>query len=147
MTQEEKQLLLQDLSARLPYGVMIQIPELFYPQRKVTEKLVSINDLWHFNDNGTYIENVRPYLRSISSMTEDEFYKLKEYSGLTYDQLDLASFQNGTYKCLDFYLNEVPSGAVIRVFDWLNKHHFDYRDMIQMGLAIAVTPENNPYEI
>ena len=62
MTQEEKSLLLRDLCARLPYGVMIQIPELFYPQRKITEKLVTINDLWHFNDDGTYIENVKPYL-------------------------------------------------------------------------------------
>ena len=72
----------------------------------------------------------------MSSMTEEEFTKLKEYSGLIYDQLDLTSFQNGAYKCLDFYLNEVPSGAVIRVFDWLNKYHFDYRDLIQMGLAL-----------
>ena len=72
----------------------------------------------------------------MSSMTEEEFTKLKEYSELKYDQLDLASFQNGDYKCLDFYLNEVPSGIVIRVFDWLNSHHFDYRDLIQMGLAI-----------
>ena len=29
--------------------------------------------------------------------------------------------------------------------DWLNKHHFDYRNLIGKGLAIAVTEENNPY--
>ena len=122
MTQEEKQLLLQDLSARLPYGVMIQIPELFYPQRKVTEKLVSINDLWHFNDNGTYIENVRPYLRPMSSMTEEE-------------KIDYRAFFN--YDGVEY-----PEEYI----DWLNAHHFDYRGLIEKGLAIAVTEENNPYK-
>ena len=72
----------------------------------------------------------------MSSMTEEEFESLKEYSGLKYDQLDLASYQNGTYKCLDFYLSEVPSYVIILVFDWLNEHHFDYRGLIEMGLAI-----------
>lgn len=139
MTKEEKQLLLQDLCGRLPYGV---ICEIYNEKCTITEKL-QFGGISHFADDTIC---VKPYLRPLSSMTEEEFEKLKEYSGLKYDQLDLASFQNGTYKCLDFYLSEVPSGAVIRVFDWLNKYHFDYRDLIQMGLAIAVTKENNPYE-
>ena len=36
---------------------------------------------------------------------------------------------------------------MLDVIDWLNAHHFDYRDLIQMDLAIAVTKENNPYII
>lgn len=122
MKQEDNELLLKDLCARLPYGVMIQIPELFYPQRKVTEKLVSINDLWHFNDNGTYIENVRPYLRPMSSMTEEE-------------KIDYRAFFN--YDGVEY-----PEEYI----DWLNAHHFDYRGLIEKGLAIAVTEENNPYK-
>ena len=112
MTQEDKELLLKDLCARLPYGVMIQIPELFYPQRKVAEKLVTIYDLWHFNDNGTYIENVRPYLRPMSSMTEEEkpyYQAFFNYDGVEYP---------------DEYI------------DWLNAHHFDYRGLIEKGLAL-----------
>ena len=54
----------------------------------------------------------------------------------------LVSFHNGTYKMLDFYLNGVPSGAVIRGFEWLNKNHFDYRGLIEMGLAIDATELN-----
>lgn len=140
MTQEHKELLLKDLCARLPYSLCVQdeYGEIDY---------INYNDV-HFANYFDSILNgkVKPYLRPMSSMTEEEFTKLKEYSGLKYDQLDLASFQNGTYKCLDFYLSEVPSGAVIRVFDWLNRYHFDYRDLIPMDLAIAVTKENNPYK-
>ena len=140
MTQEDKELLLKDLCARLPYSLCVQdeYGEIDY---------INYNDV-HFANYFDSILNgkVKPYLRPMSSMTEEEFNKLKEYSGLKYDQLDLASFQNGTYKCLDFYLSDVPSGAVIRVFDWLNRYHFDYRDLIPMDLAIAVTKENNPYK-
>ena len=140
MTQEEKELLLRDLCARLPYSLCVQdeYGEIDY---------INYNDV-HFANYFDSILNgkVKPYLRPMSSMTEEEFTKLKEYSGLKYDQLDLASFQNGTYKCLDFYLSEVPSVVVIKVFDWLNRYHFDYRNLIQIGLAIAVTKENNPYK-
>ena len=120
MTQEDKDLLLKDICARLPYGLMIQIPELFYPQRKVTEKLVTIDNLWHFNDDGTYIENVKPYLRSMSSMTEDE---KNEYHKLCDSYYDI-------------YFNSVES------IDWLNAHHFDYRGLIERGLAIDCTNLN-----
>lgn len=145
MTQEEKELLLKDLCARIPYNTIVHL-NLDGGQKWQVDAHISkdIDDIFYILE--TQPERVKPYLRPMSSMTEEEFTKLKEYSGLKYDQLDLVSFQNGAYKILDFYLNEVPSGAVIRVFDWLNKYHFDYRDLIQMGLAIAVTTENNPYK-
>ena len=146
MTQENKGLLLKDLCARLPYGVKIELTWWVMGEGTCINTALEpdhIEQLLNDEDGDT---EIKPYLRPMSSMTEEEFNKLKEYSGLKYDQLDLASFQNGTYKCLDFYLSEVPSGAVIRVFDWLNRYHFDYRDLIPMDLAIAVTKENNPYK-
>ena len=131
MKQEDKQLLLVDLCARLPYGVMIQIPELFYPQRKVTEKLVTINDLWCFNDNGTYIENVRPYLRPMSSMTEEERKEIgiliKENRPNPYGIIN----NNGVDNLL--FSVSVTSRLLI---DWLNKNMFDYRGLIEKGLAL-----------
>ena len=161
MTNEEKQLLLEDLSARLPYGVKIfhEITNesgnthtydgyIFYELSNDGQHITLLN----YDDKHGVCEvdvefgTFKPYLRSLSSMTNEEFDKLKEYSELKYDQLDLTSFQNGTYKCLDFYLNEVPNDVVIRVFDWLNKYHFDYRNLIQRDLAIEVSEENNPYE-
>ena len=138
MTQEEKQLLLQDLCARLVYGVMLNID--YYDLQgdgklKNRDVILSYGNIGYCSDNTNWV-SVKPYLRPMSSMTEKEFESLKEYSGLKYDQLDLASYQNGTYKCLDFYLSEVPSYVVILVFDWLNAHHFDYRGLIEKGLAI-----------
>ena len=172
MTQEHKELLLKDLSARLPYGVVgkceidasydTSFDTIFQTHKfdavvygfkadsLFVYPLIEDRDEEEFANeevaNGIDILDFKPYLFPMSSMTEEEFTKLKEYSGLKYDQLDLVSFQNGTYKCLNFYLSEVPSDAVIRVFDWLNKYHFDYRDLIQLDLAIAVTKENNPYK-
>lgn len=147
MTQENsKQLLLKDLTARLPYGVKIELTWWVMGEGTCINTALEpdhIEQLLNDEDGDT---EIKPYLRPMSSMTEEEFNKLKEYSGLKYDQLDLASFQNGTYKCLDFYLSEVPSAIVIKVFDWLNRYHFDYRDLIPMDLAIAVTKENNPYK-
>lgn len=142
MTQEDKELLLKDLCARLPYNVKIELTwwvmdEVTYVN--VTLEPEHIEQLLNYEN---YITEIKPYLFPLSSMTEEEFTKLKEYSGLKYNQLDLASFQNDTYKCLDFYLSEVPSYVVIKVFDWLNRYHFDYRGLITMGLAIDATGLN-----
>ena len=146
MTQEDKELLLKDLCARLPYGVKIELTWWVMDEGTSINTALEpdhIEQLLNDEDGDT---EIKPYLRPMSSMTEEEFEELKEYSGLKYDQLDLASYQNGTYKCLDFYLSEVPSYVVILVFEWLNKHHFDYRQLIEKGLAIEVTEDNNPYK-
>ena len=72
MTQEEKQLLLKDLCARLPYGVKIQRDNVYDADAKVVETL----DLRLMADDIKYnvIEglHIKPYLRPISSMTEEE---------------------------------------------------------------------------
>ena len=145
MDTKNKELLLKDLNARLPYGVKIELTWWVMGEVTYINTVLETDHVEQLLNDEYGDTEIKPYLRPMSSMTEEEFTKLKEYSGLIYDQLDLASFQNGTYKTLDFYLSGVPSGTAIRVFDWLNKYHFDYRDLIQMGLAIAVTKENNPY--
>ena len=124
MTQEDKDLLLKDLSARLPYGVImtnIELCETHYP--------LTCEDL----HDAMYEEDWDdvPYLRPMSSMTEDEE---KEYYELYYDA---PQFKNGWRDRR--YLDGLH-------VDWLNAHHFDYRGLIEKGLAIAVTEENNPYK-
>lgn len=156
MTQEDKnKLLLQDLCARLPYDVICEVydPLQDYEEDYFNAHLIQIDAwtsycyFWGCSETDPYkIWQVKPYLRPMSSMTEEEFKSMEEYSGLKYEQLDLASYQNGTYKCLDFYLSEVPSYVVKLVFDWLNSYHFDYCGLIEQCLAIAVTEENNPYK-
>jgi len=132
MTQEEKNLLLKDLSARLPYGVICSTPE-------GDGHLCSINQTIFGNEYGINIKatkrsyfsdkecEIRPYLRPMSSMTEEEY---KEFSVLAV----------GTH------LFKGPLIPSYDTLDWLNKHHFDYRGLIEKGLAIGVTKENNPYK-
>lgn len=138
MTQEEESLLLKDLCARLPYNLWVHYKDKDYLVTGYGHGRVSLLPSIFSSSVGPcpLVEEIKPYLRPMSSMTEDEFESLKQYSGLMYDQLELAEFQNGTYKCLEFYLSEIPSYIVILVFDWLNTHHFDYRGLIERGLAI-----------
>ncbi len=133
MTQQDKELLLQDLCARLPYGVMCNIG-LDHPlplRRIYVYKLDGV--LLDFYEDGNeyqvYLSEVKPYLRPMSSMTEEEY---KEY----------INIDNRSYFCPIDYAH-IPASDRI---DWLNAHHFDYRGLIPMGLAIAVTKENNPYK-
>ena len=122
MKPEDKQLVLKDLCARLPYGVHI------WSNDKKHLKLWGIeqddNDVYWVN--GLYeVDEVKPYLRPMSSMTEEE---KQEY--------------DHRLECM-FYDTMYDDAFAI---DWLNAHHFDYRGLIKKGLAIAVTEDNNPYK-
>ena len=113
MTQEEKQLLLRDLCARLPYGVKVQQYLFFMDGYK---DVVLDHDILF----GTpLIEEIKPYLRPMSSMTKEE-------------EKTFSNF-------LDFqaeYVSDADLDNKIEMFDWLNAHHFDYRGLIEKGLAL-----------
>ena len=133
MTQEDKELLLKDLCARLPYGVIIKsisgddfglMIDICYPQGVIAYMGQKMD---------AYSEDFLPYLRPMSSMTEEEKSRYNLLQGLSH----LAE-QHWT----------ANDGNVCRysdAMDWLNAHHFDYRGLIEKGLAIEVTEENNPY--
>ena len=132
MAQEDKKLLLQDLSARLPYGVIVSTP-------KGNGHLCSINQTIFGNEYGVNIEAIKrdyfndeecvikPYLRPMNSMTEEE--KI-EY----YNTMDKETQRNYPNSC-DFS-ESVYYSNTIKTFDWLNAHHFDYRGLIPKGLAL-----------
>lgn len=126
MTREDKQLALQDLCARLPYGV---IGEYSWKgnepyNRELTGSLFDeLKSSWDSTEDSKFL----PYLRPMSSMTEEEKV---EYCNLQ-DKFLLSSYY------------PVTDGHAL--FDWLNKKMFDYRGLIEKGLAIAVTENDNPY--
>jgi len=132
MSQEDIELFLIDLSARLMYGVICQVDD--GAAGLNDGKLIEIDtskELARFDADyywDAYIDDIKPYLRPMSSMTEEE---KKEYH---------KTFRAEAYGNGYVYVESVHS------FDWLNKHNFDYRGLIEKGLAIAVTEENNPYE-
>lgn len=134
MTKEEKQLLLADLCARLPYGVKCNIEGL--PEPKELYSIAEEDGI--FWNNGYYsTEEVKPYLRPMSSMTKEEKKEFSIFIGKTetYVQqvcLDADSMINpviGGYKCVYW-------GLFDKCIDWLLAHHFDFRDLISKGLAL-----------
>lgn len=135
MTQEQKQLLLVDLCARLPYETRVRYTFAF-------AGAVCINE---YSDEGTLFYDklqdfslpnvgyekrrvvcILPYLRPMSSITEEE----KE----EYDDL-LMSVNDGCEN------TDYMPYSCMKYVDWLNSNHFDYRDLIPMGLALEA-PED-----
>lgn len=127
MTQEEKQLLLRDLCTRSPYGVMCFAPDYEYGD---IGKLWSVDPFEDLdpeiyilypkgNTISKFCSEVKPYLRPMSSMTEDEQRTLDSMC----NGVEMVSRLSGL-KMFD------------KAFDWLNQHHFDYRGLIDKGLAL-----------
>lgn len=125
MTQEEIELLFRDLCARLPYGVKVTFAG--YSGRE--DCILNSQHL-----NSTYaIEYLRlkPYLRPLSSMTESEREELKSLC----DE-DLSEFAGHLMKGHGLSRDGLYMFDKLRQLDWLNKHHFDYRGLIDKRLAL-----------
>ena len=124
MTQEDKELLLKDLCARLPYGVKVQ-DEL----GRINKLVIGNADLnrLYYNDFSIYSEEQLslPCLFPLSSMTEEQKVI---YGDLCYSVIQ--SLANN----MQSELNEL--------INWLNANHFDYRGLIEKGLAIDATGLN-----
>ncbi len=134
MNQEDKELLLQDLCTRLPYNLYIRVEEFNVPKNEaITEGFAGnylkdnrcndydADDL--LNELADDCISIKPYLRPMSSMTEEEKKEVKENGCIIYWDTSLED------KGLLVFTS--PKG-----FDWLNAHHFDYRGLIEKGLAI-----------
>lgn len=126
MNQKDKELLLKDLCARLSYNVKVKVECGDIPYAPTILSKLDIKRKVALFNFEVRIENCKPYLRPMSSMTEEEH---------TY--WDYVYSDNGL---------GITEGLISECVDWLNAHHFDYRGLIPKGLAIAVTEENNPYE-
>lgn len=145
---ESNKLLLKDLSSRLPYGVKVydiksSINSSFMNLNHVNGAVGEVFISYMNKCRTAPIEDVKPYLFPLSSMTEEQLIELKAFTDLRYEHntLELVEWKDNC-KTLEFWLEEIPSYCVIEVFDWLNKNHFDYRGLIEKGLAIDATGLN-----
>ena len=131
MTQEEKELLLKDLCGRLLYQPNLQIYyEDIAGSGVFDEELYEIDIDGQYCNDGRRLEDIKPYLRPMSSMTKEEKKKLSNIRPYFIDKNDnIIGVQ-----CNSFIQNSECQ-------DWLNSHHFDYRGLIPMGLALEA-PEN-----
>ena len=139
MTQEEKQLLLKDLCARLPYGAEVSLAD------GISGMVTSISTVPHgtfvtvyFNRDDVKdisLEEIKPYLRPIKSMTLEECDKLfkildiREDSGEWLKINDIGVLRLFTENGKDFY-------EIAEAMDYLYSIHVDFRDLIPVGLAL-----------
>jgi len=136
MKQEDKQLLLKDLCRRLPYGVKVTTTN---PAVKIgiisgisIKNKISV-ETKHANIVFDCTE-VKPYLRPMSSMTEEE--KREIYNWLVENDVDWFDFSKLR---LDEILISFDSSWLL--INWLNEHHFDYHGLIEKGLALEASSE------
>ena len=135
MIQEDKALLLKDLCARLPYGVKVNGVFLNYNKDKgkiLYEECVKEFNYEHLNR----YETLRPYLFPLSSMTDKDLVKFLQIKGMNLNSDELKTFRRGTITIV----STLPSYSWH--IDWLNKNHFDYRNLIDKNLAIDCTNLN-----
>ena len=120
-----KKLLIKDLSSRLPYNVICQVE--FKESGKYNSKVMLLSGIFtdeaYFTTKGgsIYSNEYKPYLFPLSSMTEEQ---KQEYQYITERWMHDSSY------------------SISDSIDWLNAHHFDYRGLIEKGLAIDATGLN-----
>ena len=123
MTKEDKELVFKDLSARLPYHVRVKV----WLKDGTTEEGILdlehnygdvLRDAFYYNK----IVDIKPYLRTMSNMTEEE---RKEYNDIVKNTIEFYDCPKSEEIC--FFI--IP-------IEWLNKKMFDYRGLIPKGLAL-----------
>lgn len=152
MTKEEKDLLLRDLCMRLPYSTLCYckwtkdapndtsgcVQEV---STYLLEELMIIGD----PNYECQICEIKPYLRPLSSITEAEKIELYKIAGFYYfsnDELlknEWRQFSGAFSENKLFLPYPIWGDDLDNVYDWLNAHHFDYRGLIPMGLALEAS--------
>jgi hypothetical protein len=137
MTQEQKDLLLKNLCARLSYGVKISVND------KI-ESLQGINVLDNVVEYDSClssdIEEVKLYLYPLSSMTEEQKYDF--YCRFIENDCDFNDFKEFYLENNEWHKMLTSIDDIEEIIDWFNKYHFDFRCLIPKGLAIDATNKN-----
>ena len=137
MTQKDKELLLKDICARLPYSVKCY-PVITNGEPNTIGGYCEVLDDFYIREVGGWfpISMIKPYLRPMSSMTEEE---RKEWYVTFESVYDLVPGGNPDNE--DDYDDNWHEEPGIESYDYLYAHHFDYRGLIEKGLAL-VSPDN-----
>lgn len=131
-----KKLLIKDLSSRLPYNVICQVE--FKENGKYNSKVMLLSGIFtdeaYFTtkDGSIYSNEYKPYLFPLSTMTKEQKTECLKGTSLEISKYD-EIYGYSEYTDLECYL---------KVIDWLNAHHFDFRGLIEKGLAIDATGLN-----
>lgn len=128
MEKIDRELLIKDICSRLPYGVYVKFQQYDNPL------FLHMKDALVVYNGGELIDTIQYlYLRPMSSMTDEERNKLKA-----------VTCPNGTGYFNEQYLvcpmnhfgEQISFDFMSDIIDWLNEHHFDFRGLIEKGLAL-----------
>jgi hypothetical protein len=146
MTSEEKQLLLKELSARSSYGVICQFIWTYSNETTDGKDVIAKEDdnircisihskevQADYYDEWVDLEHCKPYLRPMSSMTNEEKEELSRLLPKDWS-VDIDKFNNFYFNMCSSIFIEID--ILLRIIDWLNAHYFDFHGLISMGLAI-----------
>lgn len=134
MTQDDKELLLKDICARLPYGVKARVYN--HWSDDVQDETITIENL-HQLIKTFSIEDIKPYLFPLSSMTEEQKEELKnEISKQTDILIERMKNDDCGIDCGKYHFHSLLE------LEWCIKNHFDYRGLIPMDLANNATGLN-----
>ena len=145
MIMNDKELLLQDMSARLPYGVKVKVNSEYlseglikagYDKPLVVYSMTADGSISFTLDKGLMeysmpILGIKPYLFPLSSMTEEQKVEFEEMSELDVEYT-ITQIENNS---------QIWTSGLNR-FNWFLKNHFDVYGLIPMGLATDCTNLN-----
>ena len=140
MTREDKELLLKDLCARLPYGVKIEFTLWVMDEGTCMSTTLEPDHIEQILNDEVGDAEIKPYLFPMSSMAEEQCHRF--YFGFVENEIDYNDFKKYYFDgCLwNKVLTTISDcGDII---DWFNENHFDYRGLIEKGLAIDATGLN-----
>lgn len=155
MTQEDKELLLKDLSARLPYEVKGRVyAEITNGQYDINGDMIFFDSPFDVILDGINVSTEEIHVVAIGNEDTVEFIEIQQTDGVPYTIEDIKPYLRPMSSMTKEERDEYDSKRkhicdeynrycfdTIESIDWLNAHHFDYRGLIRMGLAIEVTEE------
>ena len=147
MTQEEKDLLLKDLCARLNTNLVCSIyrtddqgigyrNEILYGYCNIE----GWDEFYFGEDCGIsidYVSKIKPYLFPLSSMTKEQLFEVQEILGKNEIEIE-----DGFLSIIDSSRNTITYLEILALLNWFYKNHFDINGLIPMGLAIDATGLN-----
>ena len=144
MTQEQKDLLLKDLSTRVFYNPKFSFGYNVYTLNGIVERVNDEGD-WVYCLNAKGIEPIeielcKPYLFPISSMNEEQLEEF--YCKFVENEIDFNDFKKYYFETNSYFKLLTSVSDCPFVIDWFNKNHLDYRGLISMGLAIDASNLN-----
>ena len=147
MTQEDKELLLKDLCARLNTNLVCSIyrtdDQGIGYRNEILHGYCNIDawDEFYFGEDCGIsindISKIKPYLFPLSSMTKEQLFEVQEILGK--NEIEIG---DGFLHIIDSDRNTITYLEILALLEWFYKNHFDIYELIPMGLAIDATGLN-----